>query len=406
MTQTIAILSTLDTKGEETTFVVEELKRLGAKALVMDIGVVGTPGFAGDVTRETIAESGGTSLERLLEKPDREVAAPVMVAGATVELSKRVDKGEVQGLIGLGGTQGTTACTAVMRALPYGLPKVMVSTIAAGDMAPFIGVKDITMMFSVSDILGLNPFMRRILANAAGAAYGMSLASENPIVASGEKPLVAMTNLGVLTEGARVAIDSFHEAGYETIVFHAVGSGGRAMEEMMRQGIVGAVFDYALGEISDEIFKGLRAGGSERLKLAGQMGIPQVLCPGGTEHLGILCEPHVVPDEWKSNKYVFHSPIILAPRLNPEQMCMVAREIAERLQHTKGKAYFLFPRGGTSRYSIEGGPLRDVEGDQLFFDELEKHLPKTIEIVDTDMEAEDSRFVRGAVARLVSMMED
>jgi len=406
MTRTIAILSTLDTKGEETTFLIEELKRLGAKELVLDIGVVGAPAFAPEVTREAIARAGGTSLEKLLENPDREVAAPVMVAGATVELSKRVEAGEVHGVIGLGGTQGTTACTAVMRALPYGLPKVMVSTIAAGDMAPFIGVKDITMMFSVSDILGLNPFIRRILANAAGAAYGMSLASRAPIVPKGEKPLVAMTNLGVLTEGAKVAIDALREAGYETIVFHAVGSGGRAMEEMMRQGIVGAVFDYALGEISDEIYSGLRAGGPDRLKMAGQLGIPQVLCPGGTEHLGILCEPHVVPDMWKPNKYVFHSPIILAPRLNAEQMCAVAREIAERLQHTKGNAYFLFPRGGTSRYSIEDGPLRDVEADKAFFGELEKLLPETIEIVDTDMEAEDSRFVRGAVARLVSLMED
>ena len=406
MTRTIAILSTLDTKAEETAYLRDELAGLGAAALILDLGVVGEPGIEADVSRETLAAAGGTPLAKLLEHPDREVASPVMVAGATAELTARVDRGEIHGVIGLGGTQGTTACTAVMRALPYGLPKVMVSTIAAGDTAPFVGVKDITMMFSVSDILGLNPFMRRVLSNAAGAAYGMSLTSQTPIAAKGEKPLVAMTNLGVLTEGAKVAIDAFREAGYETIVFHAVGSGGRAMEEMMRQGIVGAVFDYALGEISDELFHGLRAGGAERLTVAGELGLPQVLCPGGTEHLGLLVEPHVVPDAWKANKHVFHSPIILAPRLNAEQMRTVAREITRRLGSTKGDAIFVFPRGGTSRYSIEDGPLRDVESDEAFFDELEKTMPETVEIVDTDMEAEDSRFVRGAVARLVALMED
>jgi uncharacterized protein (UPF0261 family) len=405
MKKTLAVLSTLDTKGDETAFLCAELKRLGAEPLVLDIGVVGTPGFTAGVSRESLAQAGGTPLEKLLEDPDRETAGPVMVAGATAELTERVKRGEVHGVIGLGGTQGTTSCTAVMRALPYGLPKVMVSTIAAGDMTPFVGVKDITMMFSVSDILGLNPFIRRVLASAAGAAYGMSLVEQTPITVPGEKPLVAMTNLGVLTDGARIAIDAFREAGYETIVFHAVGSGGRAMEEMMHSKIVGAVFDYALGEIADEIFHGLRAGGSERLTVAGKLGLPQVLCPGGTEHIGVLCQPHVLPDEWKRNKHVFHSPIIAAPRLTGEQMRTVAREIARRLENTKGDAYFFFPRGGMSRYATPDGPLYDPESDAAFYDELSQHLPKTIEIVESDLHAEDPRFVREAVSRLVSLME-
>jgi uncharacterized protein (UPF0261 family) len=233
----------------------------------------------------------------------------------------------------------------------------------------------------------------------------MSLVEQTPITVPGEKPLVAMTNLGVLTDGARIAIDAFREAGYETIVFHAVGSGGRAMEEMMHSKIVGAVFDYALGEIADEIFHGLRAGGSERLTVAGKLGLPQVLCPGGTEHIGVLCQPHVLPDEWKRNKHVFHSPIIAAPRLTGEQMRTVAREIARRLENTKGDAYFFFPRGGMSRYATPDGPLYDPESDAAFYDELSQHLPKTIEIVESDLHAEDPRFVREAVSRLVSLME-
>ena len=231
----------------------------------------------------------------------------------------------------------------------------MVSTVASGDTSSFVGIKDITMMFSVSDLLGLNPFTERILANAAGAAYGMSLQGGEIETGGSDKPLIAMTNLGVLTEGANIALQEFRRAGYDVVVFHAVGSGGRAMEQLMKDGVVGAVFDYALGEISDELFDGLRAGGLERLMVAGSLGLPQVICPGGTEHLGLFVEPDTVPEAWRDHKYVFHSPVILAPRLNAEEMVRVAEEICARLFSTEGNAAVMLPLQGVSRYSVPGG---------------------------------------------------
>ena len=403
--KTVAILSTLDTKGEESAYLRERIEALGGRARLFDIGVVGEATVPADVARDVIAAAGGKSMDELLANPTRQDASPIMIAGATALLRECIDDGAVHAVIGLGGTQGTSNCTQVMQALPYGFPKIMVSTVASGDTSAFVGIKDITMMFSVSDILGLNPLARTILANAAGAAWGMANAGVALGDQTRDKPLVGMTNLGVLTEGAMQAVEYFRDAGYETIVFHAVGSGGRAMEQMMKEGIIGAVFDYALGEISDEIFHGLRAGGPERLTVAGSLGLPQVLCPGGAEHIGLMVEPNTVPEAYRDHQHVFHNPIILAPRLKPDEFRTVAREIASRLGTTTGHACFMMPKLGTSRYGIAGEPLHDPAGDEAFLDELKSCLPDTIELVELDLQAEDPAFVRDAVDRLIAMME-
>lgn len=404
-TPTLAILATLDTKAEEAGFVKEQLEALGARVLVVDLGVVGAPGLAADLSREAVAEAGGTPLDELLEDPTRQAASPVMIAGATKLLLERLGRGELHGVLGMGGTQGTSNCGAILQALPYGLPKVLVSTVASGDTSSFVGIKDIVMMPAVGDLLGLNPFTRRILANAAGAVWGMTQVESAPVESRGDKPLIGMTNLGVLTDGAMRAVQRFRERGYEVIVFHAVGAGGLAMEQMMKEGLIGAVFDYALGEISDELFEGLRAAGPERLTVAGSLGLPQVLCPGGAEHIGLLVEPNQVPEAWSSNQVVFHNPIILAPRLDAEQWCRVAREIGQRLQGTRDRAVMMLPLAGTSRYGVEGGPLRDTEGDAAFFKTLKGALPPTIEVVERDLGAEDPDFVDEAVDRLIALIE-
>jgi uncharacterized protein (UPF0261 family) len=405
----IAILATLDTKGAEAQFLKQQLKKLGSKALIVDLGVLGEPQCDADVTRAEVAKAGGTSLAKLVEAPTREAAAPVMTAGATAVLQKKVAAGKVHGVIGLGGLQGTAACTAVMRALPYGVPKVMVSTVASGDTSPYVGVSDITMMFSVGDILGLNDFMRKVLANAAGAAHGMAQVKVGLVQAKqrkGERPLIGISNLGVLTQGTMLAQELFAKAGYETIVFHAVGTGGRAMERMMRQGIIGAVFDYAMGEISDALFKGLRAGDATRLTVAGELSLPQVLVPGGSEHLGILVSvPNQLPDRWKDHLHVWHNPVVLAPRLNAEELKSVAVEIGKRLQATKGNAVLMLPKLGTGRYAMPGGPLNDPAGDAIYFDELKKQSPSTLEIVEREAHAEDPAFVAEAVERLIALIE-
>jgi uncharacterized protein (UPF0261 family) len=406
MKKTIAVLATLDTKGQESNYLREQIEKLGESSLLIDMGVIGEPGTRTDIGRRELATAGGTRLEDILANPTRQDAAPIMVSGATQIIIKLIDEGQIHAIICLGGTQGTTNCSQVLQALPYGFPKIMVSTIASGDTSPFVGVKDITMMFSVSDILGLNTFTCKILANAAGAACGMAQIDQPIRAEKRDRPLVGMTNLGVLTQGAMIALDLFKQAGYEVIVFHAVGSGGHAMEQMMKEGIIGAVFDYALGEISDELFDGLRASGPERLTVAGKLGIPQVICPGGTEHLGLLVStPNEVPEQYRGHKHTFHTPIILAPRLKGDEMIRVAKEITSRLTSTKTKAYFMMPTKGVSRYSAEGMVLEDPESDEAFFNEIRLSLPDNFELIERETHAEDPAFVKEAVELLISLIE-
>ncbi len=405
MSKTIAVLVTLDTKDQEAGYLKEQIEARGHRALLMDIGVIGEAGIEADMSRERIASEGGRPLSDLLKNPTREEAGPVMVKGSINILRDLIEKDQVHAVMGLGGTQGTSSCCDIMQALPYGFPKIMVSTIASGDTSGFIGIKDITMMFSVSDILKLNPFTRKILANAAAAACGMAETETIFDMHKGEKPLIGMTNLGVLTKGSIEALKYFEEKGYEVIVFHAVGSGGRAMEQMMKEGIIGAVFDYAMGEIADDVWGVLRAGGPERLTVAGKLGLPQVLCPGGAEHLGILVPANQVPEEYKDHQYVFHSPVVFVPRLNAEEIVRVADDICQRLQHTQGKAYFMIPQKGVGRYSMPGAALVDEASDQAFFDRLKEKMPSTIKVIERETYAEDPAFVREAVDLLISLIE-
>ena len=225
MVKTIGLLATLDTKGVEVAFMRDCIIEHGHRALVVDTGLMGEPACTADISNAQVAEAGGLALETLRRHANREESAPVMTLGATKLVSSLVQRGKINALVALGGTQGTTLSTAVMRALPYGFPKIMVSTMASGNVAPWVGTRDITMMYSVTDIMGLNPFMRRVLANAAGAACGMA---EVELPSAGAKPLVAITTVGITTKGAMKAAEVLEAAGYETIVFHAVGTGGRA----------------------------------------------------------------------------------------------------------------------------------------------------------------------------------
>ena len=406
MQKTIALLVTLDTKDQEAGFLKQQIEARGHQALLLDIGVVGEPGIEADIKRAQVIARGGGDLGVLLENPTREKSNPFVVQGCIQILLEKIAQNEVHAVLGLGGTQGTSTCCDIMQALPYGLPKIMVSTIASGDTSGFVGIKDITMMFSVSDILKLNPFTRKVLANAAAAACGMAEDESKFTVEKGDKPLIGMSNLGVLTKGSMEAIKYIESKGYEVIVFHAVGSGGQAMEQMMKEGIIGAVFDYAMGEIADDVWRVLRAGGPERLTVAGKLGIPQVLCPGGAEHLGILVAPNEVPDEYKEHKYVFHSPVVFVPRLNEQEIVRVADDICQRLQHTTDKAYFMIPKGGVGRYSYAGAILEDKASDEAFFNRLKAGLPNNIIVVERDTYAEDPAFVKEGVDLLISLIEE
>jgi uncharacterized protein (UPF0261 family) len=400
--KTIVVLATLDTKGHEAQYLREQIERMGDKALVVDVGVVGRPAAKADITREEVAEAGGTSLAQLLEKPTREVAAPIMADGATKIVTDLAAEGKVHGIVAMGGTQGTTLATKVMRALPYGFPKVMVSTMASGNVAPWVDIKDITMMFSVTDILGLNPVTRKILGNAAGAACGM--ADVDVTLERGEKPLVAVTTVGITTQGAMKAVEVLEAGGYETIVFHAIGPGGRAMEQMMKEGIIGAVLDYSTIEVSNEMHDALLAGGEERLTTAGKLGIPQVLCPGAIEVL-VFNEPETVPEKYQGRTLIRHSPQITDLRLNKEEMAEVGREVARRLGHTRGEAIFMIPTAGYDSYAVEGMGFYDPEADAAFVAELKANLPDNFRVIERDTHIEDPAFATEAAELLISLIK-
>ena len=399
--KTIAVLATLDTKGIETNYLRRQIQESGDAALIIDTGVVGEPAIGADISREEVAKAAGTTLQELIDSGSREVAAPKMAEGATKILLELATRDKAHGVVSMGGTQGTTLSTEVMRALPYGFPKVMVSTMASGNVAPWVDIKDITMMFSVTDILGLNPISRKILANAAGAVCGMANV-EVKLEHSGRPP-VAVTNVGITTQGAMKAVEALHNAGYESIVFHAIGPEGRAMEQMMRQGIIGAVLDYSTIEVSNHIFDALLNGGPERLTTAGKLGIPQVLAPGAIEVL-VFNEPETVPDLYKDRKLIRHSPQITDVRLNKEEMAQLGKEVARRLQYTRDKAYFMIPTAGYDSYAVEGQDFYDPESDAAFVAELEKGLPDNIEIIKRDTHIEDPEFAAEAVERLISLM--
>ena len=400
--KTIAVLATLDTKGTEAEYLCRQIEKLNNTALVIDTGVVGTPTSEADITRQQVAEAGGTSLKILLESPTREVAAPIMADGATHLVIDLVTQGKVDGIISMGGTQGTTLATKVMRALPYGFPKVMVSTMASGNVAHWVDIKDITMMFSVTDILGLNPVMRKMLANAAASICGM--ANVDVELKQGDRPLVAVTTVGITTKGAMKAVEVLEAAGYETIVFHAVGSGGRAMEQMMKEGLIGAVLDYAIIEVSNEMHNALLAGGIERLTTAGKLGIPQVICPGAIEVL-VFNEPETVPAKYKNRTLIPHSPQITDVRLNATEMAEVGREVARRLNHTKNEAVFMNPIGGYDSYAVEGMGFYDPEADAAFMAELKANLTSTFRVIDRDTHIEDVAFATEASELLISLIE-
>jgi uncharacterized protein (UPF0261 family) len=397
----IVVLATLDTKGREAQYLREQIEKFGDKALVVDTGVTGAPGTRPDVTREEVAEAGGMPLARILEHPSRDVAAPVMAEGATKIVTRLAEEGKVHGIVAMGGTQGTTLSTRVMRALPYGFPKVMVSTMASGNVAPWVDIRDITMMFSVTDIMGLNPVMRKILANAAGAVCGM--AGVEVRLERQEKPLVAITTVGITTQGAMKAAEVLEAAGFETIIFHAIGPGGRAMEQMMKEGLIGAVLDYSTIEVSNEMHHALLAGGPDRLTTAGKLDLPQVLCPGAIEVL-VYNEPETVPPPYNTRTLIRHSPQITDVRLNKAEMAEVGKEVARRLQYTHGDAVFLIPTAGYDSYAVQGMGFYDPQADAAFVDALKRDLPKNIRLIERDTHIEDPAFAVEAAQMLIELI--
>jgi uncharacterized protein (UPF0261 family) len=399
--KTVLLIGTLDTKGAEYAFVRDIIRAHGVNTLVMDLGTVGTPSFNPDITAEEVAQRGGSSLPAIKERGDRGEAIEVMLKGARTSTREAFAAGRFHGVLGLGGGGGTSMITAAMRDLPVGVPKVMVSTMASGDTAPYVDVKDITMMYSVVDIAGLNPLSRRILANAAGAIVGM--VNQEPTPATGERPLIAATMFGVTTPCVTAARDRLEAAGYEVLVFHATGSGGRAMEGLIDDGWFSGVLDVTTTEWADEVVGGVLTAGPDRLSAAARKGIPQVVSVGALDMVNFGA-PDTMPAQFRERRLYRHNPTVTLMRTTEDECREIGRRIAGQLNRATGPVVVLLPLRGVSMIDREGQPFHDPEADAALFSSLREGLREDIRVRELDAHVNDAEFANALADEMLALL--
>lgn len=398
MERIVLLIGTLDTKGAEFQYVRDLLRGHGLKTLVMDAGVLGDPPFAPDISASEVASAGGTSLEELRRRADRGGAVAAMIAGVRALTPRLHAEGRFHGVLGLGGGGGTTIATAAMRELPVGVPKLMVSTLAASDTRPYVGVSDITLMYPVVDIAGLNVVSRRILANAAGAIRGMV---EEPSPSAADRPLIAASMFGVTTPCVDRMRERLDAEGYELLVFHATGTGGRAMEELIRAGFFVAVADMTTTEWCDEVVGGVLSAGPERLSAAGRGGLPQVVSCGALDMVNFHAES-TVPERFRGRTLYRHNPNVTLMRTTPEECAEIGRRIAGKLNEAQGPTTLLIPLRGVSAIDREGQPFHDPAANAALFAALRDGVGPEVQVVELDLHINDPAFAEAAVEHLLA----
>jgi uncharacterized protein (UPF0261 family) len=403
--KTIGVICTLDTKGQQAMYIKRLLERRGHRVLTIDTGVLGVPSFAADVPRNEVAAAAGFEVKDLEAEGDRGKALSAMMAGASILVLRLHRERRLDGIIGIGGGSGTAVATAVMRGLPFGVPKVMLSTMAGGDVAPYVGTKDIAMLSSVTDIMGMNPILRRILANAAGAIAGMVETTAFVVEAeeASTRRTVAITAFGVTTPAAMRCHALLEEAGCNTMIFHANGTGGRAMEELIEQGSIDAVLDLTTTELADELCGGKRSAGPRRMEAAGSRGIPQVVLPGAMDMVN-FGPPDTVPTKYANRLLYRHSPSTTLLRTTPEENATLGKWLGEKMSRSKGPSVLVLPLRGFSEYDREGGVFYDRSADQAFMDAAVAALGDRATIVKVDARINDPVCADRAVNLLLGLM--
>ncbi len=399
--RTILLLGSFDTKAAEYGLVRDLIHARGHRTILMDLGVLpGEPGFPVDIPAEAVAEAGGQRLTALREARDRGVAVGVMQAGAVVLVRALHQAGGFDGILGLGGGGGTTMITAAMRSLPVGLPKVMVSTMASGNTAPYVDIKDITMMYPVVDIAGLNPLSRRILANAAGAVCGM-VEQSVPLVSG--RPLLGASMFGVTTPCVTAARQRLEAAGYDVAVFHATGSGGRALESLCEDGYLAGVLDVTTTEWADEVVGGVLSAGPDRLRAAGQRGLPQVVSVGALDMVNFGA-PETVPARFADRTFYHHNATVTLMRTTVEECRIIGRRVAEQLNAARGPVAVVLPLRGISMIDQAGQPFHDPAADEALFHALRDTLSPTIPCQCLDLHINDPAFADALADTLLSFL--
>ncbi len=400
MPKTILLIGTFDTKGAEFAYVRDLILERGHLVVTIDVGVIGVPGLVADVSATQVAEAGGCSLTVLRSGGDRAAALDVMITGAIKVALQLNGEGRCDGLLGLGGSGGTAVATAVMRALPIGLPKIMVSTLASGDTRPYVGVSDITLMYSVVDIGGLNRLSRRILSNAAGAVCGMV---EQSLPTVEDKPLLAATMFGVTTPCVTAMREQLEQSGYEVLVFHATGSGGQALENLIEAGFVAGVADVTTTEWCDELVGGVLSAGPQRLESAGRKGLPQVVSCGALDMVNFWAFD-TVPEKFRFRRFHRHNENVTLMRTTPDECSDLGRILAEKLNVAKGPVTVFIPLRGVSALDQDGQPFYWPEADAALFASLRQHLQSPVQLVELDLHINDSEFAKALADKLLEML--
>ena len=398
----VAIVGALDTKGAEYAFLKQQIESQGVGTLMIDVGIFGEPPFAPDISAAEVAKAGGADRAALAAANDRGKAVGAMAAGAAIILKRLHDDGRVHGAIAMGGGGGTTLGSIAMRPLPIGAPKLIVSTVASGDTSAYVGVKDIAMMPSIVDVAGVNRLSSKIIANAAGAIAGMVKIEHEE--SSDAKPMIAATMFGVTTTGVTKAREIIEKAGYEVLVFHAVGSGGRTMEELIRAGFVAGVLDLTTTELADELAGGVLSAGPNRLEAAGETGVPQVVSLGALDMVNFGARESI-PAKYAERKLYPHNPLVTLMRTTREENAELGRIITSKLGKAKGPTVLMIPKKGVSAIDVEGKPFYDAEADEALFTALRKNITPNVTLVVLDTDINSDAFATEAAHRLLALVK-
>lgn len=370
----VALIGTLDTKGAECAWLAEQLDKYGVQALFVDVGSFSASPLA-NVSSDDVIAAADSDAAALRERRDRGEMMQVMSVGAARIVRDLAVSGRIHGLLALGGSGGSSVAAAAMQALPVGFPKLLVSTMASGDVKPYVGEVDATLMYSVVDVAGINSVSSQVFANAAAAIAGMAQAYEDRLAAvpAGHKPVVAVTMFGVTTPAADEARDTLSDLGYEVLVFHATGAGGRAMEKLAESGLLAGVCDLTTTELADDLVGGVLSAGPRRLEMAGRVGLPQAVSLGALDMVN-FGPVDTVPPEFAGRNLFVHNPTVTLMRTTPEEMAELGRRIATKLAAATGPTELFIPLRGVSAIDVEGAPFRDAEADATLFAELRAGL--------------------------------
>ncbi len=402
MTKPVVIVGALDTKGAEFRFVRDLIAARGLATIVVDFGVVGDPPFPPDVTAAEVAAAGGSSLAELRASQDKTKAMETMAAGLAKVVKDLYDGGRLGGILGMAGSGGTSIATRAMRGLPIGVPKVMASTVGGGDVSAYAGTVDITMMPTVVDVAGINSISRQIYANAAGAIAGM-VSQELP-PAGEAKPLIAASMFGNTTACVTRAQAALEGQGYEVLVFHATGTGGKTMESLTASGFITASLDITTTELADYVCGGVMSAGPDRMLAAARAGIPTLLVPGCVDMCNFWGK-ETVPEKYRDRNLYVWNPNVTLMRTTVAENIQMGEMIAAAANAATGPVTVLLPLKGVSQLDSPGNPYWDLEADGACFDTIKAKLKPGIPVVEMDCNINDPEFADRCVALLLGMLK-